>query len=678
MNNDSRREFECLERAFYAALDLPDGSARATFIADVCTTDPQTGEELRELLENHRLVREAAPGKPAPLPRFGAWQAVRSLGTGGMGTVYLAERADGAFEMMAAVKVAPLALAAPEIEQRFLSERQLLARLNHPGITRLLDGGVSFGLPYFVMEFIEGETIDRYATRRALGTRERLALLRQMLEALDYVHSQQVLHGDLKTSNVLVDASGRVKLCDFGVALLMASGADGSKPFALTPHYASPEQLRGGPVTVRSDIYSAGLLMRKLLTDGGGEIDRSLDAIVRKATAQNPADRFASAEAMNAALARCAEGRTSVRSRHMVFVLAALITLAVGIVRWRSMHVETPSRALSSSAQLPAGASSKIYIPKPDAEALVIQGQAALKLVTPDSARNAEALFRRAIDIDPGYALPYALLATTIWDRSGHGVRARAEEERKELLRLGRKAEELDPDAAKPHIVLAVQAMQYDWDWEEAERELKLAVSARDADASAFTNYALLLTFRGRGGEAEIWIDRALRLDPHGYTALSNAVTYHYLRGETAQQIEAAKSLLRAYPNDLMAQLQNALANVLDKHPELAWPVFRSSAEHSVNAAVVEAVTRALIGDRDEALRLIRPLEQQYTNGEVALQGLAQVYGWLNDEANAVKWLDRSADAREWQLLNVAVNPAFRNMQDTPGFHALKRRMRLE
>lgn len=783
---DLRRDFERLEHAFYDALELPEGETREAFIAHACATDPRHGEELRALLENHRALRAAAG--PEPLPRFGAWQAVRKLGNGGMGDVYLTERADGAFEMSAAVKVAPLALASPHIEERFLAERRLLARLTHPSITRLLDGGVAAsGLPYFVMEFIDGETIDRYAAHYSLGIRERVELLRQMLEALAYVHSQQVLHGDLKPSNVLVDTSGRVKLCDFGIAQLIAPDAASSAILALTPDYASPEQSRGEAVTLRSDIYSAGVLMRKLLA--GHKAGRLLESIIRKATAEDPLLRFASATGMHAALGRYLQRPRTLRRIAGIAAALALVAVAWTAMHWRQPRAGVPSLAVlpfvnasqdpagqpladrltgdvtdlltrtkslrvigrppgsrfdqsrdareagrrtgaafvldssldragellrvsvrlirasdgslvwhgawdgslrglslmegkvtaSVAAHLASGARSPgAYVPNPAAEQLLRQGEAAVKLATPEAERNAEVLFRRATEIDPGYAVAYSRLAAAIWDRSGHGVRGRSEEERKELLRLARKAVELDPDAAMPHLLLAVQAMQYDWDWDEAEKEMKLAVSAGDADAGTLSNYALLLTYRGRAAEAEPWVDRALHIDPRGFAVLNNAINFYVFRGETAKQIEAAKSLFHAYPNDLSAQIQNAIADVLDRHPELAWPVFRSIRERSVNAAIVEAWTRAMAGEREEALRLIRPYEEEYPNIDVAFQGLALTYGWLNNEPEALKWLRRSADAREWQVLNVGVNPAFRNMEDTPGFHELKKRLRLE
>src|ERR1022692_2176540 len=209
MNPPELERFREVEEIFYAAIEQPPGVERDTLIRDLCGADQDLRTEVALLLEDHERIRAAVPAPAQRLPRFGAWQAVKLLGRGGMGTVYLAERADGAFLMSAAVKVAPLALASHDIEERFRRERQFLASLDHPKVARLIDGGVGgSGLPYLVMEFVDGLTIDRYCEEHQLAARDRVALMRQVLEALAYVHGQQVIHRDLKPSNVLVGSSG--------------------------------------------------------------------------------------------------------------------------------------------------------------------------------------------------------------------------------------------------------------------------------------------------------------------------------------------------------------------------------------------------------------------------------------------------------------------------------------
>jgi serine/threonine-protein kinase len=205
--------------------------------------------------------------------RLGPWRVLRPLGKGGMGTVYLAERADGAFELTAAIKLLNPGLASDELIARFEAERHILARLIHPNIARLLDGGTGEdGWPYLVMEYVEGEPIDEYCDRHGLPLRVRLELFRTVCSAVQVAHQNLVVHRDLKPANILVTAEGTVKLLDFGIAKILAGQPDNGETLLrlggvpLTPRYASPEQVRGGPVTTASDVYSLGVLLYELVT----------------------------------------------------------------------------------------------------------------------------------------------------------------------------------------------------------------------------------------------------------------------------------------------------------------------------------------------------------------------------------------------------------------------------
>jgi serine/threonine-protein kinase len=203
----------------------------------------------------------------------GAYRLLDELGEGGMGTVYLAERADGQFEQQVAVKLLKHGLHGEEARRRFLQERQILARLQHDSIARLLDGGLTEdGTPFFVMERVEGKPITIYCDEQRLGIEARLHVFLEVCDAAQYAHRNLVVHRDLKPSNILVDAAGSVKLLDFGIAKLLVEGDDGAAEGtrttlrAMTPEYAAPEQVRGDPVTTATDVYALGVLLYELLT----------------------------------------------------------------------------------------------------------------------------------------------------------------------------------------------------------------------------------------------------------------------------------------------------------------------------------------------------------------------------------------------------------------------------
>jgi len=240
------------------------------------------------------------------------YRLLEVLGRGGMGVVYLAERADEHFEKKVALKVMPRGLESPERERRFLTERQILARLEHENIARLLDGGVTDeGYPYLVMELVRGESIDRYCDLQSLAPRERLGLFLDVCSAVHYAHRNLVIHRDLKPGNILVTSDGTVKLLDFGVGKILddPDGDDRTRFQPMTPGYASPEQLRNQPVSTATDIYSLGAVLHQLLTgtppSRSGEskapaaaLSGDLGVIVDRAQRQSEDQRFGSASEM--------------------------------------------------------------------------------------------------------------------------------------------------------------------------------------------------------------------------------------------------------------------------------------------------------------------------------------------------------------------------------------------
>ncbi len=252
---------------------------------------------------------DGLPGVPdeAPPPeRIGPYRVLGRLGRGGMGEVLLAERADGLFDQRVAIKLLRRGMASDEVLSRFSRERRILARLEHPHIARLLDGGATEdGRPYFVMELVEGEPITDYCRSRSLAVEPRLELLQDCCDAVAAAHRNLVVHRDLKPSNVLVTKSGEVKLLDFGIAKLLGpddtgeAAAETRTEFRLlTPAYAAPEQILGEPVTTATDVWALGALGYELLTGTlpqkrEGRSAAALAAVASEDVKERPSQRVA-------------------------------------------------------------------------------------------------------------------------------------------------------------------------------------------------------------------------------------------------------------------------------------------------------------------------------------------------------------------------------------------------
>lgn len=268
-----------LERIFHEIADL-DPEARRRWLDEHCP-DAELRAEAEKLAEFdtgaedflsrpvRNLAAQIEPPAGAAREQVGPWRLKRPIGRGGMGTVYEAERFDGEVLQRAAIKFVPLALRSPAVLESFRQERQILADLNHPNICRLIDAGTTAdGSPYLVMELIEGVPIDQWCGEHGMGPRQVVELILKVCAAVAHAHRHLVIHRDLKPSNILVTADGEPKLLDFGIAKLL--GADGSSGVttlrAMTPDYASPEQLEGRPMNTASDVFSLGCVLYALLT----------------------------------------------------------------------------------------------------------------------------------------------------------------------------------------------------------------------------------------------------------------------------------------------------------------------------------------------------------------------------------------------------------------------------
>jgi tetratricopeptide (TPR) repeat protein/tRNA A-37 threonylcarbamoyl transferase component Bud32 len=276
--------FQRCEELFHATVPLA-GPEREAFLARSCADDPGLRAEVERLLAAHDRAGDFISSPAAAAAGHGAgtdanwvgrlvgpYRVVRELGRGGMGAVYLAERADGQYEQRVALKVIKRGMDTDQVLARFRAERQILASLDHANIARLLDGGsTDQGVPFFAMEYIEGEPIDAWAARRSLSVDDRLRLFLQVCSAVSYAHQHLVVHRDIKPLNILVTPEGVPKLLDFGIAKVLHEGADEATSTVtgmrlLTPEYASPEQVEGRHATTVSDVYALGVVLYELLT----------------------------------------------------------------------------------------------------------------------------------------------------------------------------------------------------------------------------------------------------------------------------------------------------------------------------------------------------------------------------------------------------------------------------
>ena len=303
-----------------------------------------------------------------PGERVGAYELQRLLGIGGVAEVWLARRADGAFERQVALKISRLSPMHDGMAATFVQECNTLAALEGPGIARLYDAGLDAGVPHFAMEHVRGETLTSWCGQRGLGLAERLRLFLQVLEVVGHAHARKVIHRDLKPSNILVTAQGEVRLLDFGVARLLQEQAAGQRPrtqhcgCGMTPEYASPELLRGQQIDVRSDIYSLGVVLHELLTGARPGQSRPDSAqrialppgmreVLAKAMATAPTDRYADVAGFAAELRRFEPGRRGASRapgallRYASIGVLAVAAVILGVLWQRGLLTDTGSTA---------------------------------------------------------------------------------------------------------------------------------------------------------------------------------------------------------------------------------------------------------------------------------------------------------------------------------------------
>lgn len=356
----SALKWDRIQQIFEEASQLPPGK-REGWLKRACHDDHSLYIQVESLLNaagqesgllEKQIASYATAVATAPPERIGPYRVISEVGHGGMGAVYLAERADQQYQRQVAIKIIR-SFAAPQAEllRRFRVERQILASLQHPNVAQMLDGDVTDdGIPYLVMEYVKGTRIDEYCSRQALSVRHRIELFRGVCSAVEHAHRNLVIHRDIKPSNILVTDDGTPKLLDFGIAKLLRPGdtrlaidqtaltAPADRP--RTPEYASPEQINGGAITTSTDVYALGIVLYELLagrhpfadfrsevraleratceteprrpsamgSEWTSQLKGDLDAIVLKAIRKEPEHRYASVEQLSEDLGRYLDG----------------------------------------------------------------------------------------------------------------------------------------------------------------------------------------------------------------------------------------------------------------------------------------------------------------------------------------------------------------------------------
>ena len=648
-----------IQELFSEAVDL-EPEARRVFLYDAANGDETLITEVEELLRHdgesndslHVSIKQEATKALTDNPRretIGKYRVVRELGQGGMGTVYLATRDDDEYIKEVAIKLVPAVVDREELMRRFRAERQIMATLEHPNIARLLDGDTTRdGIPYVVMEYVQGRPIDAYCEEEKLGVKARLRLLLKVFNAISHAHRNLVVHRDIKPGNILVADNGEPKLLDFGIAKILDADVGPALTRSgmrlMTPEYASPEQARGEPVNTASDVYSLGVLLNKLLTGAlpyeldtreiGGiekiiceqpptrpgainpDVDDELDDIVAMSIRKEPERRYQTVAAFADDIERYLNNEP---------IAARPDSLAYRASKF--FRRNQAAVLLSSVAVVASVAIVSFYTAQLATERDIANAEA-------DKARRVSELLGNVMQASgPEVSLGEAITATDLLD---HG----AERARGELADEPELLAELLAVVANTYQSLDMFAESYSIANEALtlRREALGPDDARVADSLFDVGYANI--YRGKMGEAEQAFKEALEI-------------YEARYGSEPHVGKAATLRELSYIHFMMGRREEGHAAIDRALPEMQT-LFPDGSEELAATLNIQALSAMRSGDLPAALDITREMVEmrRKVHGDLhprvasSVQNLAFIYSRVGDYENAEKHLRDAIDMR--------------------------------
>jgi serine/threonine protein kinase/tetratricopeptide (TPR) repeat protein len=718
-----------LETLFAEAVELPR-DRQEPFVELHAGSDPELRRRLRSLLDHDtgaggriaRAIGLAACAASTPLDwtgrRFGPYRVIREIGRGGMGLVFQAVRDDDEYRKTVALKIAPWWSDLGVLRDRFRHERQMLAGLEHPHIARFLDGGTHDGIPYFAMEFVDGVRITEYVRTEGLRPREIVELFRQVCSAVHYAHQSLLVHRDLKPSNILVSKEAVPKLLDFGIAKLLSplpntdqNTLTGAAPW--TPDYASPEQVRGEPITARTDIYSLGLILFELLTGERGQIadnsspltlDRSicktetprpstraigslrrqltgdLDTIVGMAAHKDPERRYGSVAELSDDLGRYIQGlpvlarKDNVVYRTSKFLQRNWLPVSAGVVA----AIGLAGGAISISKAGLLGQKVEFaakHGTSPNAEAYRhymtgVYWRGAPSVIR---LRRAAIEFGAAVAADSSYAPAQAALAE-VCARLYYTETAPAKEFVPTSRAAAARALALDEGLAQAHEAAALIKL-IDWDIGGAAREYGRAIQLDPKNGRIRYSYAqLCLSPAGRYQDAADQLRKAIELDPVSMYLITELGATYRMMGDFAAAREQFRKSLDLNPTSIgtrtnLAALDSATGNYAEAVRNLEKINADGPGDPWVMGHLGFAYAKS--GRVPDARRTLAALAAAST----ASMHIAAVYAGLRDSEAALEWLERGVAQKSPSLFWLRSDFRFSELRSLPRYKALAARL---